>query len=99
MNKYLLPVAIVSMAASAMVGAQTPSTSSSSTDSSAPSSSMQSPPSSGSTSNSSQYSSSSTTTTETKSQMKDCIAKQKASNSQLTDSEAKRACDKSSSGN
>jgi hypothetical protein len=87
MNKYLLPIALVSMAASAMAGAQTPPTSSPPTDSTtAPSSSMQTPSSTGA----SRYNSGSDTT---KSQVKDCIAKQKATNSQLTDTEAKAACD------
>lgn len=82
MKTFLFPVALASLAVSAMVGAQTPPPSSSSTSPSA----TQAP----APSDSSSYSNSSD-----KSAWKDCMAKQKAANPQVSDADAKRACGKS----
>ena len=92
MKTYLLPVALATLAVSAIAGAQTPPSSTPpDTSTSTPSSSMQTPSTSGSSSSYSHSDSS-------KSQLKDCIAKQKASNSTITDAEAKRACETESTG-
>jgi hypothetical protein len=81
MKTYLLPLALASLAVSAMVGAQSPPPSSSS------------PPSSTATApSSSSYSSSST---DSKAAMKDCLAKQKATNPSISEADAKAACSKS----
>ncbi len=81
MKTYLLPIALASLAFSAMVGAQTPPPSSST------------PPSSTATApSSSSYSSSSS---DSKAAMKDCLAKQKAANPSISEADAKTACSKS----
>ncbi len=90
MKTYMLPIAIVTLAVSAMAGAQTPPTSPTSPGDTSSSSSTQAPSSTGSSSYSNGMS-------DSKMQMKDCVAKQKASNSQLSDADAKRACAKSDS--
>ncbi len=84
MKTYLLPVALAALAVSAIAGAQTSPSSSSppSGSTSEPPSSMQAP------SSTSSYSS-----TDAKS-MKECVAKQKAANAQISDADAKRACAK-----
>jgi hypothetical protein len=86
MKTYLLPIAIASLAVSALAGAQTPPTSptSPSTSPSAPASTVQTPP-------ASSYSNASA---DSKAQLKDCLAKQKASNPQISDVDAKQACTK-----
>ncbi len=83
MKTYLLPIALASLAISAMAGAQSPPPSSSSSATAPSSSSAQSP-------SSSSYSSS-----DSKAQMKDCVAKQKATNPSISDADAKTACSKS----
>jgi len=90
MKKHLFPIALAALAVSAFAAAQTqpdsqvpPSSSSSS-----PPSSMPAPT---ATPGSSSYSKG---TSDAKAQWKDCMAKQKASNPQVTDADIKRACDK-----
>lgn len=89
MKTYLLPIALATLAVSAIAGAQTPPSSQSppSDSSTAPSSATQAPSATGSSS----YSSDST---DSKAQLKECLAKQKASNPQISDTEAKQACGK-----
>ena len=89
MKTYLLPIAIVSLAASALVGAQTPPTSPT-----APGDTTSSPSTQAPSSSSSSYSNG---MSDSKAQMKECVAKQKAANAQLSDADAKRACGKSDS--
>jgi hypothetical protein len=84
MKTYLLPFALATLAVSALAGAQTPPSSTSGT-SSAPPSSTQAPSSTGSSAMSS---------SDAKAQLKDCVAKQKASNPQISDTEAKKVCTK-----
>lgn len=90
MKTFLLPIALATMAVSAIASAQTPPPSSSSSGSSttSPSSSSMGTP---STSGSSSYSTGDASKSQ---QMKDCIAKQKATDSQISDTEAKRLCSK-----
>lgn len=85
MKTYLLPIALATLAVSAIASAQTQPNAQTPPSSSAspPSSSMQTP------SSSSSYSSSSE-----KQAMKDCVAKQKVTNAQISDADAKRACNK-----
>jgi hypothetical protein len=85
MKMFMLPIALATMAVSAVVSAQSPPSANPPSDTtSPPSSSMQTP----STSGSSSYSQSDSA----KAKMKDCISKQKAGNSQLSDADAKTAC-------
>lgn len=91
MKTYMLPIAIVTLAVSAAAGAQTPPTSPTSPGDTSSSTSTQAPSSTGSSSYSNGMSDSKTQ------MMKDCVAKQKASNSQLSDADAKRACKSDSS--
>jgi hypothetical protein len=87
MKTYMLPIAIATLAVSAIASAQTDPNAQTppSSSSSPPSSSMQTP------SSSSSYSSSST---DSKQALKDCVAKQKATNPQISETDAKRACGK-----
>lgn len=85
MKTYLLPFALATLAVSALAGAQTPPPSSTSGMSSAPPSATQEPSSS---------SSSAMSSSDSKAWMKDCVAKQKASNPQISETEAKSACAK-----
>ena len=88
MKTYLLPIAIVSLAVSAAAGAQTPPTSPTAPGDTSSSSATQAPSSTGSSSYSNGMS-------DSKAQLKECVAKQKAANAQLSDADAKRACGKS----
>jgi len=90
MKKYLFPIALAALAVSALAGAQTQPNSQSppSNSSSAPPSSMQTP---SATTGSSDYS---TGSSDSKAQWKDCMAKQKASNPQMSEADMKRACTK-----
>lgn len=90
MKKLLFPIALATLAVSALAGAQTQPNSQSppSSSSSAPPSATQAP---SATTGSSSYSSG---TSDSKVQWKDCMAKQKASNPQLSEADMKRACDK-----
>lgn len=90
MKTYLLPIAIMSLAASALAGAQTPPTSPTAPGDTTSSTATQAPSSS---TNSSSYSNG---MSDSKA-LKDCVAKQKAANAQLSDADAKRACGKSDS--
>lgn len=87
MKTYVLSFAIATLAAGALAGAQTPSSSSSATSPSSQSSSSTTQTPSSSTSGT--YSSSST---DSKAQMKECIAKQKNMNPSISDADAKKAC-------
>lgn len=84
MKTHVVTFAIAALAMSALAGAQTPPSSSSTTPSTSQSSSSTTTP-------SGSYSSSSSST-DSKSQMKDCIAKQKTMNPQISDADAKKAC-------
>jgi len=81
---HVLTFAIAALAMGAIAGAQTPpsSTTTPSTSQSSSSTTTQTP--------SGSYSSSSST--DSKTQMKDCIAKQKTMNPQISDADAKKAC-------
>lgn len=84
MKTHVLTFAIAALAMGAVAGAQTPPSSSTTPSTSQSSSSTTTQAPSGS------YSSSSST--DSKSQMKDCIAKQKTMNPQISDADAKKAC-------
>jgi hypothetical protein len=90
MRKHLLPIALATLAVSALAGAQTQPNSQSppSSSSSAPPTSMQAP---SATTGPSSYS---TGSSDSKAQWKDCMAKQKASNPQTSEADMKRACAK-----
>jgi len=84
MKTYLVPFALATLAVSALAGAQTPPSSTSGT-SSAPPSSTQAP---------SSTSSSAMSSSDSKAWLKDCVAKQKATDPKMSDSDAKSACAK-----
>jgi cytoskeletal protein RodZ len=90
-RRTLLLGALLALAPMAMVYAQTePPPSSTSPSTTNPSST--SPSSSSSSSSTEQQSSSQSTRTASKESMKECIAKQKADNSQISTADAKKAC-------
>lgn len=89
MKTYVLSFAIATLAAGALAGAQTPPSSSSSTSPSSSQSSSTTTTQTPSGSSSSSYSSSSG---DSKAQLKDCMAKQKNMNPQISDADAKKAC-------
>ena len=85
MKTHVLTFAIAALAMGAIAGAQTPPSSTTSPSASQSSSSTTTQTPSGS------YSSSSSST-DSKTQMKDCMAKQKTMNPQISDADAKKAC-------
>ena len=82
MKTHVLTFAIATLAMGALAGAQTPPSSTTPSESQSSSSTTTQAP-------SGSYSSSST---DAKAQMKDCIAKQKTMNPQISEADAKKAC-------